>query len=163
MASMRCASLCAAHASDSLPAGGSSSSTVSIRRTRCAGFSAAPGSAISHRFATSAAFRASRSAAPADHARPPAGNLGADGVLTNVGRAIRQRLVSVPAPHLAHCGGQRVVALLERLIMKTSAAQAGSHRHPLYKTLRDPAIWAWLIVALLALVPAKVVLQAVLA
>jgi len=64
---------------------------------------------------------------------------------------------------LAHCGGQRVVALLERLIMKTSAAQAGSHRHPLYKTLRDPAIWAWLIVALLALVPAKVVLQAVLA
>jgi hypothetical protein len=47
--------------------------------------------------------------------------------------------------------------------MKIALFNAGSRRHPLIETLHDPALWAWLVVALLALLPAKAVIHAVLA
>jgi hypothetical protein len=46
--------------------------------------------------------------------------------------------------------------------MKDSKSSTLRHRSP-YDALRDPALWAWLIVALLAMIPARGALHLILA
>ena len=47
--------------------------------------------------------------------------------------------------------------------MNIPCFETGTRRRSAHATLRDPAVWAWLIVALLAMLPAKAALHVILA